>query len=67
MYAWYIQNVPCAQLKIHVEVYAGRKICLRKIQPKLFTFGVTKKVKHRQELVNVRLPLRAEEPILINQ
>ena len=48
-------------------MYAGRKICLRKIQPKLFTFGVTKKVKHRQELVNVRLPLRAEEPILINQ
>ena len=36
----------------------------RKIQPTLFAFGVTKK--HREEVVNVSLPLRAEEPIAGN-
>ena len=35
----------------------------RKIQPTLFAFGVSKKIKHRDEVVNVSLPLRAEEPI----
>ena len=34
-----------------------------KIQPTLFAFGVSKKIKHREEVVNVSLPLRAEEPI----
>ena len=38
----------------------------RKIQPILFAFGVTKKVKHREKVVNVSLPARAEEQILGN-
>ena len=38
----------------------------RKIQPILFAFGVTKKVKHKGKVVNVSLPVRAEEQILGN-
>ena len=35
----------------------------RKIPAKLFAFGVTKNVKHRDKVVNVSLPLRADKPI----
>ena len=53
----------CSVKNTWLSVYCKKKMSLRKIQPTRFGFAVTKKVKHREEVVNVSLPPRAEEPI----
>ena len=56
-------HVPSQKQMLKCMQDCNKTMSKKKIQPTLFAFGVTKKVKHREEVVNVSLTLRAEEQI----